>query len=147
VVCLDRMRQKVLNANGVLEKFGVPPSAIPDFLALVGDSADGIPGIPRWGARSAAQLLVAHGSLENIPDRAADFGVRVRGADALAESLATRRTDALLYKRLATLRTDVPLSESLDDLAWHGARRSELTELCREIGEESLLERVVRWRD
>lgn len=147
VVCLDRMRQKVLNANGVLEKFGVPPSAIPDFLALVGDSADGIPGIPRWGARSAAQLLVAHGSLENIPDRASDFGVRVRGAEALAESLASRRADALLYKRLATLRTDVPLTESLDDLAWHGARRQELTELCGEIGEESLLTRVVRWRD
>jgi 5'-3' exonuclease len=147
VVCLDRMRQKVLNANGVLEKFGVPPSAIPDFLALVGDSADGIPGIPRWGARSAAQLLVAHGSLENIPARAADFGVKVRGADALAESLAARRDDALLYKRLATLRTDVPLAESLDDLAWRGARRSELTELCREIGDDSLLDRVVRWRD
>jgi len=147
VVCLDRMRKRVLNAEGVHQKFGVVPSAIPDYLALVGDSADGIPGIPRWGARSAASILEAHRSIENIPERASDFGVRIRGAEALAESLASRREDALLYKRLATLRTDVPLRESLDDLAWLGARRSELTELCREIGEGSLVDRVVRWRD
>ncbi len=147
VICFDRMRKRTLNDVGVREKFGVPPGAIPDFLALVGDSADGIPGIPRWGARSAALVLDAHGSIEAIPDDASKLVVKVRGADALLSSLASRRQDALLYKRLATLRTDVPLPESLDDLAWQGARRQELTELCQEIGESTLLDRVVRWRD
>src|SRR5450432_4276705 len=124
VVCLDRMRKKVLDDAGVHEKFGVAPAQIPDYLALVGDSADGIPGVPRWGAKSAAALLTAYGSLENIPDSAVAWSVPVRGAAALAQSLAGLRAEAALYKRLATLRVDVPLSEHLSDLEYRGAHRA-----------------------
>jgi len=142
VVCLDRMRKKVLDEAGVNEKFGVTPAQIPDYLALVGDTADGIPGVPRWGAKSAAAVLRAFGSLEGIPDSVAAWHVPVRGAAALAESLASRRTDALLYKRLATLRVDVPLTENLDDLRYRGAQREPLEALARELSDTSLVERV-----
>jgi len=116
VVCWDRRRGKQLDAAGVLLKFGVPPASIPDWLALVGDSADGYPGIPRWGAKCAAALLAHYGTIERIPDDAGRWEVQVRGATAAAESLCARREEALLYRRLATLRTDVPLPEELDDL-------------------------------
>ncbi len=142
VVCLDRMRKKLLDEPGVSLKFGVTPAQIPDYLALVGDSADGIPGVPRWGAKSAAAVLTACGRLENIPDSASAWPVTVRGAGALAESLAGRRLDALLYKRLATLRTDVPLSETLVDLAYRGAPRAPLEALAQELSDATLLERV-----
>ena len=142
VVCLDRMRKKLLDEAGVSAKFGVTPAQIPDYLALVGDSADGIPGVPRWGAKSAAAVLTAYGSLENIPDSAATWNVPVRGAAALADSLASRRTDALLYKRLATLRLDVPLAENLADMAYRGARREPLEALVAELSDATLLERV-----
>jgi 5'-3' exonuclease len=146
VVCLDRLRRRVLDEPGVREKFGVAPASIPDWLALVGDGADGIPGVPRWGARSAAAVLAHYGHLEAIPDDAAQWRVPVRGAAALARSLRERRADALLYRRLATLRTDVPLDEPTEALRWPGAPRAELTALCRELGDEGLLERVPRWR-
>jgi 5'-3' exonuclease len=142
VVCLDRMRKKLLDEPGVSLKFGVTPTQIPDYLALVGDTADGIPGVPRWGAKSAAAVLSACGSLENIPDSASAWPMTIRGASALAESLASRRTDALLYKRLATLRTDVPLGEDLTDLAYRGAPRSELEALALELSDPALLQRV-----
>jgi len=142
VVRFDRLRRQVLDEEGVAEKYGVPPVAIPDWLALVGDSADGIPGIPRWGEKSSATALRAFGSLEAIPDSAGAWkGVAVRGAQALAESLAARREDALLYKKLATLRTDAPLAERLDDLRWRGPRE-ELPAFLAEIGDEELLPRV-----
>jgi 5'-3' exonuclease len=147
IVCFDRMRRKVLDEPAIVEKFGVSPASIPDWLALVGDDADGIPGVPRWGAKSAASVLARYHHLEEIPERAAQWTVPVRGAAALAESLSEHRQDAMLYRRLATLRTDVPLTEEIDDLRWHGARRSELTELCREIGDEKFAERVQRWRE
>ena len=146
VVCLDRMRKKVLDEAGVSAKFGVTPKQIPDYLALVGDSADGIPGVPRWGAKSAAAVLSAYGSLEDIPDSAEAWRVPVRGAAALAESLASRRTDALLYKRLATLRVDVPLAEALEDLRYRGAQRAPLEALAAELSDTSLLERVPQFR-
>ena len=120
VVCFDRMRRKRLDERGVVEKFGVRPSSIPDWLALVGDSADGYPGIPRWGAKSAAAVLAVYERLEAIPADARDWRVAVRGAAALAASLAAHRTEAVLFRQLATLRTDVPLAESLDDLRWRG---------------------------
>jgi 5'-3' exonuclease len=142
VVCLDRMRKKLLDEPGVREKFGVTPAQIPDYLALVGDSADGIPGVPRWGAKSAAVVLSAYGTLENIPDSAQSWSVPVRGAAALAQSLASLRSEAVLYKRLATLRLDVPLSENLADLHYRGARRDALTALAAELSDDSLLERV-----
>jgi 5'-3' exonuclease len=142
VVCLDRMRKKLLDEPGVVGKFGVSPAQIPDLLALVGDSADGIPGIPRWGAKSAAALLNAYGSLEAIPSAAADWRLSIRGAAALAESLAARRADALLYKKLATLRSDVPLTEDLDALAYRGPDRPRLQAIAERLSDTSLLERT-----
>lgn len=142
VVCLDRMRKKVLDEAGVIEKFGVTPAQIPDYLALVGDTADGIPGVPRWGAKSAAAVLREYGTIDAIPDSVASWRVPVRGAAALAESLAGRRADALLYKRLATLRVDVPLAENLADLRYRGAARAPLAALAEELSDPALLERV-----
>jgi 5'-3' exonuclease len=146
VVLWDRMREKILDAAGVREKFGVPPESIPDYLALVGDSADGIPGIPRWGAKSASALLAAVGTIECIPVVVEQWPVRVRGASALAQTLNAERVEASLYKDLATLRTDVPLSESVDDLEWRGADRVLLETLCSELADESTFERVPRFR-
>jgi 5'-3' exonuclease len=142
VVCWDRRRGKLLDAAGVVLKFGVPPASIPDWLALVGDDADGYPGIPRWGAKCAAALLARYGTIERIPDDASCWEVEVRGAAAAAESLSSRREEALLYRRLATLRTDVPLAEELPDLRWRGPRREELRALCHELGDTELLARV-----
>lgn len=147
VVRLDRMRRLLLDEEGVIAKFGVPPKAIPDWLALVGDSADGIPGIPRWGEKAATTLLARFGRIEDIPDDPARWGVAVRGASALATSLAGLRPEAALYKTLATLRRDVPLTETLDDLEWKGARREELEALCREIGDDEFPSRVPRFRE
>ena len=126
VVCLDRMRRVVIDEAGVVAKFGIPPASIPDWLALVGDDADGIPGVPRWGARSAATVLAHYGHLESIPDEASRWTLIVRGSAALAESLRHHRIEADLYRTLATLRQDVPLEETLEDLEWLGARRDEL---------------------
>jgi 5'-3' exonuclease len=145
VVALDRLRRRVYDEAGVIEKFGIPPASIPDWLALVGDDADGIPGVPRWGARSASTLLAHYGHLEEIPDEANRWTVPVRGAAALAESLATHRTAVLLYRRLATLRTDVPLAEETDALRWQGAVRADLTALCHELAEDQIVDRVTRW--
>ncbi len=143
VVMLDRRKGEISGAAGVVEKFGVPPSAIPDYLALVGDSADGIPGIPRWGARSTATILTRYGSIDNIPDNAADWDVKVRGAGNLADALRNQRADASLYRTLATLRLDVPLPETApDQLCWQGVRQAELEEICQELGLESLLSRL-----
>jgi len=147
VVCLDRLRRRVLDETGVIEKFGVPPASIPDWLALVGDSADGYPGVPRWGSKSAAAVLAAYGHLEAIPDRESAWRVPVRGAAALAASLREHRDEVYLYRRLATLRADVPLTETIEDLRWRGARRDQLTTLCRELEDEGFLERVTTWRD
>jgi len=142
VVTLDRRRRIVLDEAGVREKFGVPPASIPDWIALVGDSADGIPGIPRWGARSAAAVLERYGRIDAIPEDPTSWTVRVRGAATLAENLNTRREEAALYRRLAVLRTDVPLGETLGDLEWRGAVREELEPLCAELGETRLLQQL-----
>ena len=146
VVCLDRVRKKVYDEAGVKEKFGVLPGSIPDWLALVGDDADGYPGVPRWGAKSAATLLAHYEHLEAIPDNPADWAIPVRGAAALAESLRNHRDQVMLYRVLARLRTDAPLPESIPDLEWRGANRGALTEFCAELGAESMVERVHRWQ-
>jgi 5'-3' exonuclease len=143
VVCLDRLRRKLLDEAGVSAKFGVPPASIPDWLALVGDSADGYPGIPRWGAKSAAAVLARYKHVEAIPDDAARWDVGVRGAAALAASLRERREEAALYKVLATLRTDVPLAEELGGLRWRGADAERLKAFCEEIGDADLLARAL----
>ena len=145
VVCLDRRRKVTLDDAGVREKFGVPPASIPDYLALVGDAADGIPGVPRWGAKTAAQMLDRYGHLENIPDDWEQWEVRPRGAQAVAASLAEHREDAALYKRLATLRLDVPLAETLEQLRWEGVPKLEYQALCAELGFESLMDLPSRW--
>ena len=147
VVCLDRSRRRLYDRAGVLEKFGVAPASIPDWLALVGDDADGIPGVPRWGARSAATVLARYEHLEAIPDGESQWDVPVRGAAALAQSLRQHRSEAALYRLLATLRTDVPLAEHTEDLRWPGVPRAELTALCREIGADDVLDRVHRWQE
>jgi 5'-3' exonuclease len=144
VVCLDRMRNKRIGTEGVREKFGVLPESIPDWLALVGDTADGIPGIPRWGAKSAAAVLAEYLHIEHIPDDVRTWRVNVRGGAALAASLAAQRTDAVLYRELATLRLDVPLTESVADLAWRGPQTEVLADLCRELGDTRLLESATR---
>lgn len=119
VVMLDRRTGKITNADGVVEKFGVPPTSIPDYLALVGDSADGYPGLPGWGAKSAATILGRFKNLEKIPRSVADWGVPVRGADKLSATLREGWKDALLFRTLATLRTDVP-GMRVDELAYRG---------------------------
>lgn len=121
VVQVDRRNQKVIDADGVREKFGVDPEVIPDYLALVGDSADGFPGVPGFGAKSAAAVLRRYGSIEAIPDAAGQWDVAgLRGAGTLASTLATQRADALLFKRLATLTVDRSLLAAVDDLRWTG---------------------------
>jgi 5'-3' exonuclease len=120
VVQLDRRTDQVRDEAGVRRKFGVPPASIPDWLGLVGDSADGYPGLPGWGERSAAAVLAHYQHLESIPRLAADWDVPVRGAQRLATTLAEQRDRALLFRDLATLRTDAPVSADVDALRWTG---------------------------
>lgn len=142
VVTYDRRREIVLDERGVREKFGVSPQSIPDYLALVGDAADGIPGIARWGAKSASIVLSKFVHLENIPDDHEQWNVKVRGAATLARNLAEQRGEAMLYRTLATLRADAPIDESLDDLRWKGPDRPALEALCEDLGERALLDRI-----
>jgi 5'-3' exonuclease len=146
VVCWDRRRNLVYDEAAVVTKFGVQPASIPDWLALVGDSADGFPGIAGWGAKSAAAVLRQYRHLEAIPDDARQWehlpGAR---ASRLAESLRVHRGQAFLYRQLATLRRDVPLTETIADLEWRGAV-DRLRSLCQELGEGQLVERVNAWQ-
>lgn len=139
VVTHDRIRRKTYAEADVIEKFGVGPASIPDLLALVGDTADGIPGIPGWGMKSAAAVLAAYVHIQDIPDDAARWKVKVRGAERLAEALRARREDAILYQTLATLRTDAPLPQSLDDLRWRGPR-PEFRDFCDRLGFSAMRE-------
>lgn len=148
VVCWDRRRETIMDEAGVIEKFGVKPQSIPDWLALVGDSADGFPGLPGWGAKSTSAVLAHFEHLEAIPNQAEQWRLKAISpgrAASLAESLAARREEALLYRKLATLRSDVPLKEKLSDLKWQGAY-ARLKKLCRELGDERLVERIPSWR-
>ena len=147
VVCFDRRRETVMGETGVVEKFGVSPSSIPDLLALTGDAADGIPGIPKWGAKTSAQLLARYGHIENIPHDAADWDVKVRGAAAAAESLNAHASEARLYKDLTTLRTDVPIDASLAALEWKGVDREKYQALCEDLGFGRLANLPHKWSD
>lgn len=140
VVQLDRKQRKLYDEDGVYEKFGVAPESIPDYLALVGDDQDGIPGVPKWGQKSAATMLFHYGHLESIPENCEDWQVKLRGAKSLAQGLAEHRDAAMLYRQLATLRLDVPIEEELEDLRWRGPN-AELGEFCREIGFARFLDR------
>lgn len=147
VVCWDRRRRTVLDEKGVEAKFGVSPASIPDYLALVGDAADGLPGVFGWGKKSTAQVLERYGTIESIPANAADWEVQPRRAYDLAANLRHEKEQALLYKKLATLRRDVPLEESLEDLEWRGALREGIEVLSRELEDDALVERVSRFQD
>src|SRR5580658_8183599 len=120
VVQLDRRRRLVRDEQGVVQKFGVRPSSIPDYLALVGDAADGYPGLPGWGAKSASAVLSRFGKLEEIPPDARDWQVNVSNPRGLSEVLNGQRDLAFLFRDIATLRTDLPLFASVDDLLWEG---------------------------
>ncbi|WP_394823901.1 5'-3' exonuclease H3TH domain-containing protein [Pendulispora albinea] len=145
VVMLDRRRNTVLDEDAVRAKYGVLPASIADWLALVGDAADGYPGLAGWGEKSAARVLEVFGSIERIPESSKDWPANlVRGADRLATTLAASKAEALLYKQLALLRTDVPLTETLDDLEYKGTP-PEFRAFCAKIGAEGLPERIARW--
>jgi 5'-3' exonuclease len=143
VVQLDRRRGEQRDEAGVVKKFGVPPASIPDWLALVGDSADGFPGLPGWGATSAATVLARYGHLERIPERAADWDVSVRGAARLALTLADQGERARLFRTLATLRADAPIGTDVDALRWVGLR-PELAAWSERLGSPSLQDRAAK---
>jgi 5'-3' exonuclease len=143
VVCWDRRRDVVADEEGVVAKFGVRPHSVPDWLALVGDAADGYPGIPAWGARSASAVLARFDHLEAIPADPGRLGLPFGRATRLVASLETHRREAFLYRRLARLRDDVPLAEGLSDLEWRGAG-AQLEGVCRELGDEQLAKRLAR---
>jgi 5'-3' exonuclease len=136
VVTWDRMRDKRLDEDGVVARFGVGPGSIPDLLALVGDPQDGIPGLPRWGARSAAAVLARWRHIDEIPDDATRWEVAVRGRAALADVLREHRTAARLYRLLATLRSDAPIDPSLAALAWRGVDTVALAAVGEQVGVE-----------
>jgi len=120
VVQLNRRTRVELDEAGVIKKFGVPPASIPDYLALVGDSADGYPGLPGWGAKSTAAVIARFGHIENIPQNWRDWHANATNAAQLAETLVRERDRALLFRTLARLRTDLPLFKKVDELKWKG---------------------------
>jgi 5'-3' exonuclease len=143
VVQWDRRRDLYFDADGVREKFGVGPASIPDYLALVGDSADGFPGLAGFGARSAAAVLDKYEHLEQIPAAGEDWGVGVRNPGRLAATLRDNFELALLFRRIATLETDADLLDDVDELRWTGPQR-ELVGLAEQIGGLGLAERAIR---
>lgn len=145
VISWDRRREITLDEKGVAGKFGVSPESIPDYLALVGDSADGFPGIQGWGAKSTATVLAKFRHIESIPKDPKKLPFGLGRATTLAENLQANYDDALLFRELSTLRKDVPLKEKLSDLKWQGAY-PRLKKLCHELGEERIPERVTKWR-
>ncbi len=145
VVQVDRRQQKEFDEAALWERRGVRPRSIPDLLALMGDAADGIPGLTGFGEKTAAKLLGVYSHLEQIPFDSAQWSVTVRGAPQLAATLAAGREDALLYRTLATLREDVPLAETLDQLKWDGVPRERFVHGCEQLGTRSLLARPHRW--
>ena len=145
IIQVDTIRRREIDEDAVRAR-RVAPESIPDFLALTGDPADGIPGLPGFGEKTSKTLLDAYGHIEEIPGLPTDWRVKVRGAEGLAKTLRDRREDALLYRRLATLVTDVPLAESLADLEWRGANRDALTAWCERVGSPELAAMPRRWR-
>lgn len=145
VVLRDRMRTITYDEDGVVAKFGVHPESIPDYLALVGDSSDGYPGLPGWGSKSAAAVLARFGHLEAIPGSPLEWEVPLRNASRLAATLQQQRADAFLYRRLATLNRDAAISGDLDSLEWTGVPREAFLALCDELGFDRIRERVHRW--
>lgn len=147
VVQVDRIRRKTIDEAELRARRGIAPASIPDWLALVGDTADGIPGLPGFGEKAASALLARWGKLEALPADPAAWDVDVRGAARLAATLRERMADVMLYRTLATLVDDVPLPQALEDLEWRGAPRGEFLRWCDAVGTTSLRERPRRWRE
>jgi 5'-3' exonuclease len=146
IVAFDRRRGIFYDEAGVREKFGVAPESIPDYLGLVGDSSDGFPGVPGWGAKSAATVLAEYRHLENIPLEARLWKVPVRGADRLVAAMREHMADALLFRYLARLRHDVPLGSTAASLEWKGVPQKRFLEFCDRYGFDTLRTRPTRWR-
>lgn len=147
VVGFDRRKNALIDEDGVWEKFGVAPESIPDYLGLVGDTADGFPGLKGWGPKSASLVLAKYGHIEQIPLEADLWDVAVRGAERLVETLRLHIAEALLFRYLAVLRLDVPLDETLSDLEWKGVPRERFIGFCDEYGFGSLRDRPEKWVD
>lgn len=145
VVVLDRVRKVVTDEAAVRARYGVAPQQIPDLFALVGDRSDGLPGVPGWGVKSAAALLLAYGSLAAIPLDEHAWPVSVRGAARLAAALAEHHAEALLCRDLSELRTDLPLRQTAADLEWRGVHRSRVEALCDALGDDTVIGRITRW--
>jgi 5'-3' exonuclease len=143
VVQLDRRKNEIFDSAGVEARLGVPPESIPDLLALVGDTADGFPGLPGWGAKSAAAVLRRWGHLEDIPADPITWDSGVRGAAKLNATLRDQFDLALLFRRIATIETDAPVSETVDELRWTGPPDHEAFDAwCRQLGAPGLVERT-----
>jgi 5'-3' exonuclease len=146
VVQFDRRKELLTDFSGVVAKFGVEPASIPDYLALVGDTSDGIPGVPGWGAKTAAIVLARYRHLEEIPLQAGLWDISVRGRANLLRTLADRFTDALLYRRLATIDLDAPTMGTVDELEWAGPREG-FEDALRAIDADGSVARVQRLAD
>jgi 5'-3' exonuclease len=148
IVLRDRMRRVTYDEAGVIAKFGVKPGSIPDYLALVGDSSDGYPGLPGWGSKSAAAVLAKFEHIDAIPPSVLDWQVDIRNASRLAATLADHGPEAALYRTLATLKRDSAIATAtLDELEWRGVPRDKFVALCEELGFDTVRERVHRWAD
>jgi 5'-3' exonuclease len=147
VVQIDRRQRKLTDEATFRAARGYSPASVPDFLGLTGDTADGIPGLPGFGEKSASLLVGAYGHIEAIPDDPSRWPVKPRGALQLAATLAARREEALFYRRLATLVDDVPLAESLDDLRFRGVPRARFEAWCEAVGAHPLRTMPRRWAD
>lgn len=143
VVQLDRRRDSIRDEAGVISKFGVKPQSIPDYLGVVGDAADGFPGIRAWGPKAAASVFSQYSHLENVPRDWRNWHPSIGRARTLAESLFNSWNDALLFRTLATLRLDVPVFSAIDDLRWKGPR-SDVEKLCQRLNSTNLLAMVER---
>ena len=141
VVQFDRRKREIIDEAGVIAKFGIPPASIPDYLGLVGDSADGFPGLPGWGAKSASSVLARYGHLEDIPDVVGKWDVPgLRGAAKLSATLQAQFDDALLFRRIATVDTDVAVGE-VDDWRWDGPT-DDFADIAERIGSSDLVDRA-----
>ena len=145
IVTYNRREQKILDEDAVVEKFGIHPESIPDYLALVGDTADGVPGLAGWGAKSSSTVLARFPRLELIPADPAQWGVVVRGAEKLAATLAACQEEVYLFRELTTLRLDAPIEESLEDLEWRGVPEDRFRDFCDRMGFDADAINVHRW--
>lgn len=143
IVQYDRRKQLLIDHQGVIDKFGVPPESIPDYLGLVGDTADGFPGLAGWGAKSTALVLQRYGHIENIPLESGKWDITVRGGAKLAQTLADNLDLALLFRRIATVDTDIEGLGTVDDMEWKGPREG-FAEFCASIDGDRLVERAER---